>query len=85
MLAWLLGAATGPTRAPRWFVFALACAKIPASYLILFWLFGLDYLDPMGLATGLAMLPAVLLFRGLAVWRESESKHGAPGDAGQGN
>ena len=85
LLAWLLGAATGPQPAPRWFVFALACAKIPVSYLILFWLFGLDYLDPMGLATGLAMLPAVLVFRGLANWRETESKRGAPGDARQGN
>lgn len=82
-LAWLLGAATGPQHAPRWFVFALACAKIPVSYLILFWLFGLDYLAPMGLATGLAMLPAVLVFRGLSGWRETESKRGLPGDAGQ--
>lgn len=85
LLAWLLGAATGPGRAPRWFIFALACAKIPVSYLILFWLFGLDYLNPMGLASGLAMLPAVLLFRGLADWRVNESKRVAPGNIGQSN
>lgn len=65
-LAWLLGALSGPRKASRWFIFAVACAKIPLSYLILFWLFRLDFLEPVGLVAGLATLPAVLIFRGLA-------------------
>ncbi len=68
-LAWLLSAIAGPLKASRWFIFAVACAKIPLSYLILFWLYRLDYMDPVGLTAGLAMLPAVLVFRGLAGWR----------------
>jgi hypothetical protein len=76
-LAWLLSAVAGPLKASRWFIFAVACAKIPLSYLILFWLYRLDYLEPVGLTAGLAMLPAVLIFRGLAEWRAKEPVRGS--------
>lgn len=65
LLAWLLGAIATRGRSPRLFIAAVACAKIPLSYLILYWLFRLDYMEPVGLSAGLASLPAVLLFRGL--------------------
>lgn len=64
-LAWLLGALASSERPSRLFILALACAKIPASYLILFWLYRAEYLEPLGLSAGLAVLPVVLLFRGL--------------------
>ncbi len=64
-LSWLLGAVLSGQRHTRWFLLALACAKIPASYLILFWLFRAEYLEPLGLSAGLLALPVVLLFRGL--------------------
>ena len=64
-LAWLLGAAVSGERHPRWFILALVCAKIPASYLILYWLYRAEYLEPLGLSAGLAALPVVLLFRAL--------------------
>jgi hypothetical protein len=65
LLAWLLGAIATRGRTSRLFIAAVACAKIPLSYLILYWLFRLDYMEPVGLSAGLASLPAVLLFRGL--------------------
>ncbi|MCH7471472.1 hypothetical protein IIA79_00770 [bacterium] len=64
-LTWLLTAYTSPRRPSGLFIFALACAKIPASYLILFWLYRVEYLEVVGLTVGLVMLPMVLLFRGL--------------------
>jgi hypothetical protein len=69
LLAWLLSAvkpAQSPAeRPPRWFIFILVCAKIPASYFILFWIFTRDYLSPAGLAAGLTTLPVVLFIYGL--------------------
>jgi hypothetical protein len=76
-LAWLLAAATSPKRASRLFLFTLACAKIPASYFILYWLYRMEYLEPVGLTIGLSSLPVVILFRGLR-WRP-EKKAGEEG------
>lgn len=46
-------------------VFILVCAKIPASYLILYWLLSADFTDMTGLVAGLVAFPAVLIVRGL--------------------
>ena len=69
-LSWLVISLMSGKSAPRLFIFALACAKIPASYYLLFWLFRVDYLGPAGLVAGLTTLPVVLLFRGLTAARE---------------
>jgi hypothetical protein len=66
LLGWFIGALTAPNSPNKLLVFILACAKIPAAYLLLLWLFSLSYLEPFGLAAGLTTLPLVLLFRGLA-------------------
>ena len=47
----------------------LACAKLPLSYLILYWLFQVDYLDSLGLTVGILTLPVVLGLRGSTHWR----------------
>lgn len=65
LLACLVEVLTGPRRASRLFIFTLACAKIPASYCVLYWLFAVDYLEPVGLSIGLAGLPVALVFRAL--------------------
>ena len=69
LLSWLLSllrpANDAASRPPRWFIFVLVCAKIPASYFILFWIFTRDYLSPAGLAAGLTTLPVVLFVYGL--------------------
>ncbi len=46
-------------------VFILVCAKIPASYLILYWLLAADFTDVNGLVAGLVAFPVVLIVRGL--------------------
>lgn len=57
------------------FIFMLACAKIPASYYLLFWLCRVHYMEPVGLTAGISLLPVVLLFRGLlAAGRAGNSK-----------
>ena len=64
-LSWLICALVTPQRVSRLFIFGLACAKIPASYLILYWLCRAEYLAPVWLAVGFASLPVVLLYRGI--------------------
>ncbi len=66
LLAWLLGAMLRLQGRSRTFIFLLSCAKIPAAYLLLYWLFTRDYLEPMGLAAGLITLPVVIVVRGLS-------------------
>jgi hypothetical protein len=50
----------------------LSCAKIPLSYLILFWLYRVEYLDSIGLTAGILTLPVVLGWRGSTVWRRHQ-------------
>lgn len=70
LLAWLLSLA-GPEKRPAGsFIFWLVCAKIPASYLLLYWLYTADYLNVAGLTAGLLLLPVVLVWRGIAQSRE---------------
>jgi len=64
-LSWLISAVITPQRVSRLFIFGLACAKIPASYLILYWLCRAEYFAPTWLAVGFASLPVVLLYRGI--------------------
>jgi hypothetical protein len=66
LLAWLLNAAFSGRRPSCLFVITLVCAKIPASYFLLYWLYRADYLDALGLTAGILVLPVVLLYRGLA-------------------
>ena len=70
-LAWLLSAISGPRPVSKLFLFILACAKIPASYLLLYGLYAVEYLDKTGLTVGVATLPVVLLFRGLKTQPDS--------------
>jgi len=49
----------------RLLVFILVCAKIPASYLILYWLLSAEFTDQRGLVAGLVAFPIVLIVRGL--------------------
>lgn len=65
LLAWLLGGVFSGRRPPCLFIIILACAKIPASYFLLYWLYRADYLDAWGLTAGILVLPVVLLVRGL--------------------
>jgi hypothetical protein len=64
LLARLLEAITVGQRAAA--AFWLACAKIPLSYLVLYWLFQARFLDTWGLTAGILSLPVVLGFRGIA-------------------
>ncbi len=73
-LALLLLALTAPRRVSRWFIFALACAKLPLSYLLLFWLFTGSALAPVYLMAGIASLPVVLVCRGIADARAGRDK-----------
>jgi hypothetical protein len=54
----------------------LACAKIPLSYAILFWLYQVRFLDKQGLTAGVLSLPVILLVRGIAVRRRQEREEG---------
>ena len=65
LLGWMIGAVLHAKGQPKLFIFVLACAKIPASYYLLYWLYQTEYLEPIGLTAGLSLLPVVLLFRGL--------------------
>lgn len=76
ILSWLLGAMMAPGRPKRLFVFMVACAKIPAAYLLLYWLFSRDFLEPIGLAAGVATLPVVILAQGLLSLYSSRSREG---------
>lgn len=76
ILTWLLGALLAPGKPQRLFVFLIACAKIPAAYLLLFWLFSRDFLEPIGLAAGVATLPVVILAQGLLSLYSSNSRKG---------
>lgn len=72
LLSWLMGAFLRLEGRSRTFIFALSCAKIPAAYLLLYWLFTRDYLEPMGLAAGLITLPVVIVVRGLSARPRAE-------------
>jgi len=71
LLAWLLGGFSDGKRPSCLFIIALACAKIPASYFLLFWMYRVDFLDDWCLTAGILILPLVLVYRGL-VSRPSE-------------
>jgi hypothetical protein len=66
LLGWLIGALTAPKRTRGLTIFLLECAKIPLAYLLLFWLCTRKFIEPIGLAAGIATLPVVVLLRGLA-------------------
>jgi hypothetical protein len=66
MLGWLIGAITARKRAGGCVLLLMECAKIPLAYLLLFWLCTRKFVEPMGLAAGIATLPLVILLRGLA-------------------
>lgn len=74
LLAWLLGGFMGSGRPSCLFIFVMACAKIPAAYLLLYWLYRADYLDALGLTAGLLVFPLVLVYRGLAQGRQGEDR-----------
>jgi hypothetical protein len=56
----------GPgVRPNRLFKLSIACAKLPAAYLLLLWLFSREFMETLGLVAALVTLPGVLVFRGL--------------------
>lgn len=59
---------------PRLFIFPVACAKLPASYFLLWWLIRADYLEPLGVAIGICLMPPVLVVRGLALFRQYDTR-----------
>jgi len=71
LLALLLVSLSSRKKANRLFTFVLACAKIPASYYLLYWLYRAEYLEPVSLTAGITLLPVVLLFRGLLYARDA--------------
>jgi len=74
LLSWLLEAVIQGKRTSKLFIFAMACAKIPASYFVLYRLYTVGYLDAIGLTAGLVLLPAVLVFRGLSRGSQERAK-----------
>lgn len=81
LLSWLIEAALSDAHGrSQLFIFLLACAKIPASYFVLYWLYSVEYLEPVGLSIGLAALPVALVFRALAM--RAGGEEGRPGLAG---
>jgi hypothetical protein len=72
LLSWLLEVIAASRRHSRLFIFLLACAKILASYFVLYWLYQVDYLRPVGLTAGLTALPVVLVWRALAMRARGE-------------
>ena len=76
VLAWLLQLAYSGKQVPRLFIFPVVCAKLPASYFLLWWLIRADYLEPLGTAIGICILPPVLVFRGLSLFRTYDTRQG---------
>lgn len=76
LLSWLMAAIMRREGRDKLFIFILACAKIPAAYLILFWLFTRDFFAPAGLAAGLATLPVVILLQGLHSLYSAKAREG---------
>lgn len=66
LMGWLIGALTAAKRPGGLTILLLECAKIPAAYLLLYWLCTRKFFEPIGLVAGLATLPVVILLRGLA-------------------
>ena len=69
-LGWLLILALSRKQGPRLFIFPVACAKLPASYFLLWCLIRADYIEPLGVAIGICLLPPVLVVRGLYLFRQ---------------
>jgi len=65
LLSWLLEAIVQRAKVSKLFILVMACAKIPASYFVLFRLYTVGYLDVTGLTAGIVILPVTLIFRGL--------------------
>ena len=72
-LSWLLYLVVQGKRSRRLFIFPIACAKLPASYFLLWWLIRVDYTEPLGVAIGICLMPPVLLARGLYLFRQSDT------------
>jgi hypothetical protein len=65
VLGWLVVLVAAGTKGRKLFIFALACAKIPALYLVLYLLYRWEQLSSLWLTAGLVAMPAVLVATGL--------------------
>lgn len=74
LLSWLIGMVVALKQAPKLFIFLVACAKLPASYFLLWWLYQITHFEPLGITIGICLLPPVLLARGL-ISIKGEGKH----------
>lgn len=74
LLSWLLSGFMAGRRPSCLFIFIMACAKIPAAYFLLYWLYRVDYLNALGLTAGLLVFPLVLVYRGLARGRQGKAR-----------
>jgi len=73
-LAYALGLLTAYRVRNRWFIFAVVYAKIGMIYLILYWLFRVNWFDHLGLVAGITTLLMVILFKALGYsWFVSRS------------
>jgi hypothetical protein len=73
-LALLLLAVSGEKRPGRLFILFLACVKLPASYLLLFWLYACGVFPVIWLTAGICSLPVVLVIRGIYWARAGQDK-----------
>lgn len=80
LLAWLLMLLTTRFRPKTWFIFAVFCAKILVVFAVLYWIFQIRQLNPLGLVAGITTLLVVVLLKaaGNAIFAENPDS----GDAG---
>lgn len=63
LLAWLLKLMTTRFRPKPWFIFFVFCAKILIVFAVLYWIFQLRQLNPLGLVAGITTLLVVVLLK----------------------
>ncbi len=63
LLAWLLKLLTTRFRPNLWFILSVLCAKILVVFAVLYWIFQLRQLNPLGLVAGITTLLVVILLK----------------------
>jgi hypothetical protein len=63
LLAWLLTLMTTRFRPSLWFILFVFCAKILIVFAVLYWIFQLRQLNPLGLVAGITTLLVVVLLK----------------------
>lgn len=63
LLAWLLRLMTTRFRPSLWFILFVFCAKILIVFAVLYWIFQIRQLNPLGLVAGITTLLVVILLK----------------------